>query len=69
MEEGKRIGIGVRVRVVNSESPDYGRFAKVIGEAESPGGKGWLIAFEYPLGGIVGRTAVAEADLEAAARL
>ena len=57
----QKVYLGARVKVATPHSPEFGRTAKVIGEALPQGGKQWLVAFEYPLGGVVGR-AILQAD-------
>ncbi len=63
---------GSRFRVINTESPHHGRFGLVGSRAsEDEGSQGgadsrqWNVAFDYPLGGIVGRAVLGEDEIEA----
>lgn len=63
---------GNRFRVINTESPHHGRFG-LVGtlapeDEDSQGGadsRQWNVAFDYPLGGIVGRAVLSEDEMEA----
>jgi len=65
----QKISIGAKVKVVDQGSPEYGRTAKVIGEAPDQAPGRWLVAFEYPLGGVPGRAVLREEQLQVAPRL
>ena len=63
---------GNRFRVTNTESPHHGRFGLVETPAsEDEGSQGgadsrrWNVAFDYPLGGFVGRAVMGEDEIEA----
>ncbi len=63
---------GSRFRVINTESPHHGRFGLVGTPAwEDEGFQGgadlrqWNVAFDYPLGGVVGRAVLGEDEMEA----
>jgi len=65
----QRLSSGVRVKVVDQQSPDYGRIAKLVSEAAEQGAGCWVVAFEYPLGGVAGRAVLREQQLQVIARL
>ena len=63
---------GSRFRVINTGSPHHGRYGLVEAPArEDEGFQGeadsrqWNVAFDYPLGGIVGRAVLSEDEMEA----
>ena len=63
---------GNRFRVTNTESPHHGRFGLVGTPALDDGDSGdgadsrqWNVAFDYPLGGFVGRAVMGEDEIEA----
>lgn len=63
---------GNRFRVINTESPHHGRYGLVGTPApedgDSQGGtdsRQWNVAFDYPLGGLVGRVVLGESEMEA----
>ncbi len=66
-----QIRIGARVTVVNQKSPYHGLSGLVEAPASSdaagghqPQGRRWHLVFDYPLGGVAGRTVVAEDEVE-----
>ena len=65
------IRTGSRFRVINTESPHHGRQGLVetpaLEDERSQDGAGprrWNVAFNYPLGGVVGRAVLGEDEME-----
>ena len=63
---------GSRFRVINAESPHHGRLGLVgipasedEGSQDGAGPRRWNVAFNYPLGGLIGRAVLAEDEMEA----
>jgi hypothetical protein len=62
---------GNRFRVINTGSPHHGRYGLVgtpaLEDGDSRGGtdsRQWNVAFDYPLGGLVGRAVLGEDEME-----
>lgn len=60
----ERIEPGARVQVIDPTSAEHGRAARVISREGAPNERRWLIAFEYPTGGMTDFTVAPESALQ-----
>ena len=71
--KGKEVKIGNRVKVIDSKSLFFGRTGLISGPAAHPKGSRnrskeafWQVVFDWPLGGMAGRTVIKQSSLEIA---
>ena len=70
---GNEVSTGNRVKVINAKSLFFGRTGLIAGPGESHKGSRrrskdalWQVVFDWPLGGMAGRSVIKQSSLELA---